>query len=319
MISRSSKLRRLRLWGVVFDDEDEVVDLETISACFPLLSHLSLCYDLRDGALQHGLQGPFQLENVVVLELGWTVISDLFSYWVSGLLQRCPNLRKLVIYGVVSEAKTHEECQLLANFTVIHYPDPVQDFCIPNTKAGTIRTVRFNIIPCKNSTEVIPDDFIFSGIKSPGNFSDTGLSAISVNPAIFPGLNTLGMSFVRADLKVGGINAPHFHPRATEIVYVVQGRLYSGFVDSTNRVFAKVIEQGEVMVFPRGLVHFQMNVGKSAATIFGSFNSQNPGMQKIPSAIFGSGIDDELLEKAFGLTSRQIRMMKRRFIPKKLG
>uniref|UniRef100_A0A5B7APK3 F-box domain-containing protein n=1 Tax=Davidia involucrata TaxID=16924 RepID=A0A5B7APK3_DAVIN len=117
MISRSSKLRRLRLWGVVFDDEDEVVDLETISVCFPLLSHLSLCYDLRDGALQYGLQGLFQLENVVVLELGWTVISDLFSQWVAGLLQRCPNLRKLVIYGVVSEAKTHEECQLLANFT----------------------------------------------------------------------------------------------------------------------------------------------------------------------------------------------------------
>ncbi|XP_059646701.1 F-box/LRR-repeat protein At1g67190 [Cornus florida] len=117
MISRSSKLRRLRLWGVVFDDEDEVVDLETISLCFPQLSHLSLCYDLRDGALQYGLQGTSQLENVVVLELGWTVISDLFSHWVAGLLERCPNLRKLVIYGVVSEVKTHEECQLVANFT----------------------------------------------------------------------------------------------------------------------------------------------------------------------------------------------------------
>lgn len=117
MISRSSKLRRLRLWGVVFDDEDEVVDMETISVCFPLLSHLSLNYDLREGSLQYGLQGSFQLENVVVLELGWTVISDLFSHWVAGLLERCPNLMKLVIYGVVSETKNHEECNMLANFT----------------------------------------------------------------------------------------------------------------------------------------------------------------------------------------------------------
>ncbi|CAK9134543.1 unnamed protein product [Ilex paraguariensis] len=117
MISRASKLRRLRLWGVVFDDDDEIVDMETISACFPLLSHLSLSYDLRDGALQYGLQGSFQLENVVVLELGWTVINDLFSNWVAGLLERCPNLRKLVIYGVVSEAKTHEDCHMLATFT----------------------------------------------------------------------------------------------------------------------------------------------------------------------------------------------------------
>lgn len=118
MISRSSKLRRLRLWGVVFDDEDEFVDLETISACFPLLSHLSLCYDLREGApLQFGLHGRFRLENVVVLELGWTVISDLFAPWVEWFLESCPNLRKLVIYGVVSEAKTHEECQMLAVIT----------------------------------------------------------------------------------------------------------------------------------------------------------------------------------------------------------
>ncbi|XAR64655.1 hypothetical protein NMG60_11008414 [Bertholletia excelsa] len=197
-------------------------------------------------------------------------------------------------------------------------PDPVQDFCIPNPKFGSIRTARINVLPCKSSTEVGPEDFIFSGIKSAGNFSDTGLSSIPVNPTTFPGLNTLGMSFARADLKVGGINAPHFHPRATEMVYVVEGKVYSGFVDSSNRVFARVIEKGEVMVFPRGLVHFQMNVGKSTATILGSFNSQNPGMQKIPSAIFGSGINDELLEKAFGLTPKQIGVIRRRFLPKRV-
>ncbi|XP_061361931.1 F-box/LRR-repeat protein At1g67190-like [Gastrolobium bilobum] len=119
MISKASKLHRLRLWGVVFDDEDEVVDLETISVCFPQLMHLSLSYDLRDGVLNYGLQGLSTLANVVVLELGWTSISDLFSAWVAGHLERCPNLKKLVIYGFVSEVKTHEECQILAKFTEI--------------------------------------------------------------------------------------------------------------------------------------------------------------------------------------------------------
>lgn len=117
MISRSSRLQRLRLWDILFDDEDEVVEIETISSCFPLLSHLSLSFDLREATLQYGLQGSFVLENVNVLELGWTVISELFSMWVSGLLERCPRLRKLVIHGVVSETKTHEECNVLANFT----------------------------------------------------------------------------------------------------------------------------------------------------------------------------------------------------------
>ncbi|XP_020212309.1 F-box/LRR-repeat protein At1g67190 [Cajanus cajan] len=117
MISKASKLYKLRLWGVVFDDEDEVVDIETISGCFPRLTHLSLSYDLRDGVLHYGLQGLSCLMNVVVLELGWTVISDLFSVWVAGLLEGCPNLKKLVVYGVVSEVKTHEECQILARFS----------------------------------------------------------------------------------------------------------------------------------------------------------------------------------------------------------
>ncbi|KAK4348378.1 hypothetical protein RND71_031133 [Anisodus tanguticus] len=192
-------------------------------------------------------------------------------------------------------------------------PDPVQDFCIPNTRSS-----RSNFVsPCKNFKLVTPDDFVFSGIKSPGNFTNTGLAAVSVNPSIFSGLNTLGMSFVHADLNISGINPPHFHPRATEIAYIVRGKVYSSFVDSNNRVFSKVIEQGEVMVFPKGLVHFMMNVGETPAAIFGCFNSQNPGNMKIPAVIFGSGISDELLEKAFGLSLKQIVVMRRKFFPKK--
>jgi quercetin dioxygenase-like cupin family protein len=208
---------------------------------------------------------------------------------------------------------------LLCATTMASDPDPVQDFCIPDPRYGSLKTAHLTILPCKNSSEATTDDFVFSGVKGAGNFSaDTGLAAIPVNPANFPGLNTLGMSFIRADLKVGGINPPHFHPRATEIVYVVEGSVYSGFVDSTSRVFARTVEQGEVMVYPRGLVHFQMNVGDKPATIFGSFNSQNPGSQKIPAAIFGSGIKEELLEKAFGLSPKQIGAMRRRFDPKKM-
>ncbi|GAB4833391.1 hypothetical protein Ancab_031634 [Ancistrocladus abbreviatus] len=198
-------------------------------------------------------------------------------------------------------------------------PDPIQDFCIPNANATSMRPAHFHFLPCKNSSEVTPEDFIFLGIKSPGNFSDTGFAGISVTPNIFPGLNTLGMSFARADIKKGGVNVPHFHPRATEVAYVVNGRVYSGFVDSTNRVFARVIEEGEVMVYPRGLVHFQMNVGKSTATIIGSFNSQNPGIQRIPNALFGSGVSDELLEKAFGLTPREVGTIRKKILQKKLS
>ncbi|KAG9458974.1 hypothetical protein H6P81_003482 [Aristolochia fimbriata] len=192
-------------------------------------------------------------------------------------------------------------------------PDPVQDFCVPVTWRGPNHTVHHIFPLCKNSSEVTVDDFVFSGAKSPGDYKATGFAAISGNPAVFPGLNTQGMSFVRADLDEGGVNVPHYHPRATEMAVVLEGTVYSGFVDSTSRVFAKVIEKGEVMVFPKGLVHFQMNVGDSPATIFGCFNSQNPGLEKLPLTIFGSGIDGKLLEKAFGLSKREVENLRRRF------
>lgn len=188
-------------------------------------------------------------------------------------------------------------------------PDPVMDFCIPNKQSAAYSS------SCKNSSTATVEDFTFSGIKFPGNFKKTGFSSTAVNSNVFPGLNTLGMSFVRADFDVGGVNVPHFHPRATETAFVLEGKIYSGFVDTNNRIFAKVIEKGEVMVFPRGLIHFQMNVGDTPATILGSFDSQNPGLMKIPNAIFGTGIKEELLEKAFGMNPKEIDKLRRRFAP----
>ncbi|KAI7758068.1 hypothetical protein M8C21_017374 [Ambrosia artemisiifolia] len=181
-------------------------------------------------------------------------------------------------------------------------PDPIQDYCLPSHHTHQ----------CKNSSSLTVDDFIFSGIKHPGNFTNK-FSGVPVSAAVFPALNTLGMSLVRADFEVGGINVPHYHPRATEVAYVLEGKVYSGFVDTNNKVFARVIEKGDVMVFPRGVLHFQMNVGDSPAAILGSFDSQNPGSVKLPVALFGSGINEELLEKAFGLKSKEISKLKKRF------
>ncbi|XP_022860488.1 germin-like protein subfamily 3 member 2 isoform X2 [Olea europaea var. sylvestris] len=200
-------------------------------------------------------------------------------------------------------------CSTWSSTGISAWRDSVQDFCIPRSEFLSI------FVSCKNSSLVTVEDFVFSGIKSPGEFSKAGFASIPVSVSVFPGLNTLGMSFVRADFEPGSINVPHYHPRATETAFVVEGKIYSGFVDSRNRVFAKVIEKGEVMVFPKGLVHFQMNIGDSRATILGSFNSQNPGLLKIPSAVFGSEIEEEVLIKAFGLNSKELAKLKKKFLP----
>ncbi|KAG8059068.1 hypothetical protein GUJ93_ZPchr0002g25671 [Zizania palustris] len=199
-------------------------------------------------------------------------------------------------------------------------PDGVQDFCVPD--AGKGRPVELGLLPsypCRNPANLTAGDFVFSGVRAAGNFSpDTGFAGVSVTPVQFPGLHTLGVSFARADLSAaGGVNPPHYHPRATETALVLAGRVYAGFVDSGGRLFAKVLEKGEVMVFPRGMVHFQLNVGDTPATVYGTFNSENPGIVRIPATVFGSGIRVAVLERAFGLTPEEIRRLEKRFGPPK--
>lgn len=198
-------------------------------------------------------------------------------------------------------------------------PDAVQDYCVPDA-GGRGRPVELPLLPsypCRSPANLTAGDFAFAGVRSAGNFSaDTGFAGVSVTPAQFPALHTLGVSFARADLSAaGGVNPPHYHPRATETALVLAGRVRAGFVDSGGRLFAKVLEKGEVMVFPRGMVHFQINVGDEPATVYGSFNSENPGVVRVPATVFGSGIDHAVLERAFGLTPEEVRRLEKRLGP----
>jgi hypothetical protein len=70
-----------------------------------------------------------------------------------------------------------------------------------------------------------------------------------------------------------------------------------------------------VFVFPRGLLHFELNVGEGQAIAIAALNSQNPGVQTQAAALFGSGISDVVLEKAFGLSEKAVDHIKSKFVP----
>ncbi|KAK3002914.1 hypothetical protein RJ639_018200, partial [Escallonia herrerae] len=179
-------------------------------------------------------------------------------------------------------------------------PSPLQDFCV----ADSTSSARLNGLACKNPMNVQADDFFFSGLNIMGNTSNAvGSKVTPVTVAQVPGLNTLGISIVRIDYAPWGINPPHTHPRATEILTVLEGSLQVGFVTSNpeNRLISKVLQKGDVFVFPVGLVHFQRNVGHRNAVAIAALSSQNPGVITIANAVFGSNppIAADLLAKAF--------------------
>ncbi|KAL1214715.1 putative germin-like protein subfamily 1 member 9 [Cardamine amara subsp. amara] len=204
-------------------------------------------------------------------------------------------------------------------FAIASDPSPLQDFCVAvNTPAdGVFVNGKF----CKDPKLATADDFFFSGLQNARPVTNpvrSNVTAVNVNN--LPGLNTLGISLVRIDYGVNGQNPPHTHPRATEILYVAEGTLLVGFVTSNpdNRLFTKTLNVGDVFVFPEGLIHFQVNVGKYPAVAFAALSSQNPGVITIANTVFGSTpmIDSSILARAFQLDPRIVMDLQVKFKPK---
>ena len=170
---------------------------------------------------------------------------------------------------------------------------------------------------CKDPKVVKAQDF-FRHVEAGNTSNPLGAQVSQVFVDQLPGLNTLGISMARIDFAPKGLNAPHTHPRGTEILIVVEGSLYVGFVSSNqdgNRLFTKVLNKGDVFVFPIGLIHFQLNVGYGNAVAIAALNSQNPGTITIANALFEStpSISSQVLTKAFQVDKSIIDYLQKQF------
>lgn len=179
-------------------------------------------------------------------------------------------------------------------------------------------TVIVNGEPCKDPTKVDANDFSTSGLHLAGNASNPlGSKVTAFNVEQIKGLNTLGISLARIDYAPGGINPPHIHPRGNEILTVLEGTLFVGFVTSNpeNRLISQVLKKGDVFVFPQGLIHFQQNVGYRNAVVIAALSSQNPGVITIANAVFGSkpDIPTDILAKAFRVEQNVANYLQSKF------
>eukprot|EP00243_Klebsormidium_subtile_P006330 TRINITY_DN2674_c0_g1_i1.p1 TRINITY_DN2674_c0_g1~~TRINITY_DN2674_c0_g1_i1.p1 ORF type:complete len:141 (+),score=36.89 TRINITY_DN2674_c0_g1_i1:1108-1530(+) len=83
-----------------------------------------------------------------------------------------------------------------------------------------------------------------------------------------------------------GVNEPHTHPRASEILTLVSGgALQVGFVDTKSTPHIDLVYPGDVTVFPRGMMHFEINLGNTTALYFSALNSENPGTLSAANAL----------------------------------
>lgn len=195
----------------------------------------------------------------------------------------------------------------LVSFLILSSNAAVQDFCVgdlngPESPAG---------YSCKKVAKVTVADFVYSGLAKAGN--TTNIISAAVTPAFaaqFPGLNGLGISTARLDLAPNGVIPMHTHPGASEVLVVVQGAILAGFISSANDVYVKKLLKGDIMVFPQGLLHFQINARGINSIAFVSFSSPSPGLQILDFALFANDLPSKLVEKTTFLDDATVKKLK---------
>ncbi|KAH9321417.1 hypothetical protein KI387_016056, partial [Taxus chinensis] len=171
------------------------------------------------------------------------------------------------------------------------------------------------------SGSVIVDEnfFTFRGFREIGNNNLTGQATAKVTKAAmaeFPGVTGLGVSMAVLQFPAGGVNPPHTHPRGSELLLVLYGTLEVGFVDTTGKLFTQTLEGGDVFIFPKGLLHFQLNkFDNDEAIAISGFGSANAGTVSVPTTLFASGISDDVLVKSFKTDYKTVDALKQALKP----
>ncbi|WMV28576.1 hypothetical protein MTR67_021961 [Solanum verrucosum] len=186
-------------------------------------------------------------------------------------------------------------------------PDPLQDYCVADTKKGT-RESFYNGVPCINPQNVDVSHFATSALSKAGKIGIVfGFNATLTTIFNLPGMNTQGLTMARIDIGPNSLVSPHSHPRASEVAILLKGSLLVGFINTSNHLFTQKLRPGDSFVFPKGMIHFLYNTDSKvqALALFG-LSSQNPGVQMASPAAFATcpTMPDEVSKKLFQINDQ---------------
>nr|GEU75422.1 auxin-binding protein ABP19a-like [Tanacetum cinerariifolium] len=114
----------------------------------------------------------------------------------------------------------------------------------------------------------------------------------------------------RLDLAPNGVIPMRTHPGGSELLLVTQSVIKAGFISSANKVYIKTLKKGDILIFPQGLLHFQLNAGGVPAVAFASFSSASPGLQITDFALFANDLQSSLVEKTTFLDNATVKKLK---------
>ncbi|CAA2981729.1 germin-like protein 9-3 [Olea europaea var. sylvestris] len=189
----------------------------------------------------------------------------------------------------------------IVQMTMAGDPDILTDFVLP-----------------ANLTTVDGNFFTFTGMRVlVGAPPPPAFKVLKASMAEFPALNGQSVSYAVLLYPAGTVNPVHTHPRSAELLFLAEGNLEVGFVDTTNKLFTQTLQPGDLFVFPKGLVHFQYNAdAKVPALAISAFGSSNAGTVSLPNTLFNTSIDDNVLALSFKTDVVTIQKLKAGLAPK---
>lgn len=162
---------------------------------------------------------------------------------------------------------------------------------------------------------LVDSDFAFDVLDRPAN-AGTGGTVQGLESENTPALQGQGIALTLFTVEEGGQNLIHYHPRATELLYVITGTLQCGFTDTTGRYIENIVKAGQATVFPRALLHFQRNIGTGQSQYISMLNSENPGVMSFPRVL--KSIPTDILAQAFRTPAAEIADVQSRVVPPSL-
>ncbi|KAI0719578.1 RmlC-like cupin [Cerioporus squamosus] len=130
-------------------------------------------------------------------------------------------------------------------------------------------------------------DFVFDFFNSTAT-KGAGGSTVGATAGNFPALVNNGLAMTLGLLGPCGMNTPHTHPRATEMLYVINGTLTSGMIaENGARMVANTLNAGQAQIFLQGSIHFQQNELCDPVMFIAALNNEDPGVESIAQRYFG--------------------------------
>lgn len=161
----------------------------------------------------------------------------------------------------------------------------------------------------------VDSDFVIEVTGLEGNPGEAGLVQARESPNT-PAMVGQGIALSLFTVEEGGQNLIHYHPRATELLYVIKGTIEVGFTTTTGRLIVNIVKAGQATLFPRALLHFQRNVGKGTSQYISMLNSENPGVMSFPRTLFT--LPSNILSQAFRTDLSKISTQQGGIIPVQL-